>query len=99
VELSGVKGAVVARAGSGDIRAEGEATSDWRLHTGSGGVTVRLPSEAAFDLYARTSSGSISVDQPVMLEGTVGRHELRGKVRGGGTRIELETGSGNIRVE
>jgi len=29
----------------------------------------------------------------------VGRHELRGKVRGGGTRIELETGSGNIRVE
>jgi len=99
VELSGVKGAVVARAGSGDIRAEGEATSDWRLHTGSGGVTVRLPSEAAFDLYARTSSGSISVDQPVTVQGTVGRHELRGKVRGGGTRIELETGSGNIRVE
>ncbi len=99
VELSGVKGALVARAGSGDIRAEGEPTSGWRLHTGSGGVTVRLPSAAAFDLYARTSSGSISVDQPVTVQGTVGRHELRGKVRGGGTLVELETGSGNIRVE
>ena len=99
VELSGVKGALVARAGSGDIQAEGQPTSDWRLHTGSGGVTVRLPSEAAFDLYARTSSGSISVDQPVTVQGTIGRHELRGKVRGGGTLVEVETGSGNIRVQ
>ena len=99
VEVSGVKGALVARAGSGDIRAEGEPTSGWRLHTGSGGVTVRLPSDAAFDLYARTSSGSISVDQPVTVQGTLGRHELRGKVRGGGTLVELETGSGNIHVE
>lgn len=99
VDLSGVKGALRARTGSGTIRAEGEPTSEWKLHTGSGGVSVRLPSQAAFDLYARTSSGSISVDQPVTVQGTVGRHELRGKVRGGGTLVELETGSGNIRVE
>jgi len=99
VELRGVKGALNARTGSGHIEADGEPAGDWRIHTGSGGVTVRMPSQAAFDLYAHTGSGSISVDQPVTVQGTVGRHELRGKVRGGGTRVELETGSGNIHVE
>ena len=99
VELRGVKGALNARTGSGHIDADGEPFGDWRLHTGSGGVTVHMPAQAAFDLYAHTGSGSISVDQPVTVQGTVGRHELRGKVRGGGILVELETGSGSIHVE
>lgn len=99
IRASGIDGAFDGRTGSGNIDAEGKPTSEWRLHTGSGSVTVRLPSEAAFDLAAHTGSGSISVDQPVTVHGTVGRHELRGKVRGGGTLVSLETGSGNIHVE
>lgn len=99
IRASGIAGAFDGRTGSGEIHLEGQPTSEWRLHTGSGGVTVRLPAEAAFDLAAHTGSGSISVDQPVTVQGTLGRHELRGKVRGGGTLVELETGSGNIHVE
>src|SRR5207244_11815549 len=70
----------------------------WIVHTGSGGVHLRLPNDAAFDLNARTSSGSISLEHPVTVQGTLGRKEIRGKVRGGGVQIEVQTGSGNIEI-
>ena len=65
----------------------------------SGGVRLKLASDAAFDLDAHTSSGSISVNQPVTVQGTIGRKELHGKVRGGGVPVEVETGSGNIEIQ
>lgn len=99
MELLGVRGSLEAKAGSGTIRAEGSPTGAWNLHTGSGSVELKLPSNAAFDLDAHTSSGSISVDHPVTVEGSVGRKEIRGKVRGGGVPVEVETGSGNIAIQ
>ncbi len=100
VELEGLRGSLVARTGSGTITAEGAPEGGWSLSTGSGSVIVRLPANAAFDLDAHTSSGHVSADNlPITLQGTIRRGQLRGKVRGGGPRIELETGSGNIRIE
>lgn len=99
MELRGLKGSLDATAGSGTITAEGNPTGSWSVHTGSGTVHLRLASEAGFDLDAHTSSGSISVSQPVTVQGTMGRKELRGKVRGGGVPIEVETGSGNIEIQ
>ena len=99
MELRGVQGSLEATAGSGDIRAEGNPTSSWTLRTGSGGVHLKLASGAGFDLNAHTSSGFISVSQPVTVQGTINRKELRGKVHGGGVPLEVETGSGNIEIE
>lgn len=99
VELQNVRGALRVRTGSGNITAQGQPTGEWSLHTGSGRVLVRLPSGAAFELNAHTSSGHISTVHPITVQGTVGRGELRGKVRGGGPLLELETGSGNIQIE
>jgi hypothetical protein len=99
MELRGVRGSLEAKAGSGTIRAEGDPTGAWVVHTGSGGVQLRFPSDAAFDLDAHTSSGSISVDHPVTVQGSVGRKQIRGKVRGGGVPVEVETGSGNIEIQ
>ena len=99
MELLGVRGSLEAKAGSGTIRAEGSPTGAWNLHTGSGSVQLKLPSDAAFALDAHTSSGSISVDHPVTVEGPAGRKEIRGKVRGGGVPVEVETGSGNIAIQ
>lgn len=98
MELRGVRGSLEARAGSGGITAEGEPTGGWLVHSGSGSIHLRLPSDAAFDLDARTSSGSISLDHPVTVQGTMGRKEVRGKVRGGGVTVDVETGSGNIEI-
>jgi hypothetical protein len=98
MELRGVRGSLQATAGSGGISAEGEPTAGWMVHTGSGSIHLRLPNDAAFDLSARTSSGSISVNRPVTVQGTFGRKEIRGKVRGGGVPVEVQTGSGNIEI-
>jgi DUF4097 and DUF4098 domain-containing protein YvlB len=99
MELHGVHGSLEATAGSGGITAEGNPSGSWRVQTGSGTVRLELASGAGFDLNAHTSSGTISVNQPVAVQGTMGRRELRGKVHGGGVLVEVETGSGNIEVQ
>ncbi len=99
IELTGVKGTLRARTGSGSIEARGEQTGEWRLHTGSGDVTVRLPQNAMFELDARSSSGSIYSERPITVQGTIGKHILRGKVGVGGPLLEVSTSSGSIRIE
>ena len=100
-QLSNIRGSLHAQTGSGGISAEGNPTGDWVLHAGSGDLTVRVPSSAGFDLSARSGSGQISTgdSHPITVQGTINRHEIHGKVHGGGVRMDLETGSGNIRIE
>ncbi len=98
-EVSGARGSLELGTGSGNISATGEPSGAWKLEAGSGNVTLRLPSQAAFDLHAHTGSGSIESDHPITVQGKLNRHELRGKVRGGGALVEVGTGSGNIRIE
>lgn len=99
VDLSGVRGSLEASTGSGTVHAEGDPKGAWRLHTGSGSVRVRFPSQASYDLYAHTGSGGISVGPPITVQGSVNKHEMRGKVGGGGVPVELETGSGEIEIQ
>jgi len=99
IELRGLRGSLEAHAGSGSIEAAGDPTGAWALHSGSGGIRLRLASDAAFDLNAHTSSGSLTVNQPITVQGAMGRKEIHGKVRGGGVPVEVETGSGNIEIE
>jgi hypothetical protein len=91
--------ALAARTGSGDIEAEGQPTGAWRLHTGSGEVKLRLPADLGFDLEARSSSGDVNTNLPVTVEGAIGHGEVRGKVRGGGVPVEVQTGSGDISID
>ena len=99
VTLDHIKGAARVRTGSGSIHAEGEPTGPWKLHTGSGEVAVKLPPSAAFDLAAETSSGTIHSEREIAVSGDVGKHQLRGKVNGGGVLVELHTSSGSIRID
>ena len=98
VKLRDLRCAMQVRTGSGDISAEGELTGDWTLQAGSGGITVQLASETGFELDAHTSSGEIHTSLPITVEGGIGHGELRGKVKGGGARLELRTGSGDITI-
>jgi Toastrack DUF4097 len=98
-ELTGIHGSLKAQTGSGGITAEGSPTGDWILHAGSGDVTVRVPSNVGFDLNAHSGSGRISTTHPITMQGSLNRRELHGKVGGGGVLLELETGSGNIRID
>ena len=98
-ELVGVDGALTASTGSGTIKVDGHQQGDWRLSTGSGSITVRLPDDAAFELDAESRSGGITVDHPLMVQGKISKRHIRGEVRGGGPLLEVDTGSGSIRVE
>jgi hypothetical protein len=99
IHIDDLRGAVRAQTGSGRIELEGQPMGDWRLGTGSGGITVRLPAQAAFNLNAHSSSGSINTNRQVSVRGTMGRHELRGTVNGGGFHLDLKTGSGSINID
>jgi DUF4097 and DUF4098 domain-containing protein YvlB len=99
IEGSGIRGPINAHTGSGSVKLEQTAAGPLEAHTGSGGVNVRLPADAAFDLYARTGSGHVYVDHPITVQGTVGGHEIQGKVKGGGALVDVRTGSGQVRIE
>lgn len=99
IEVSGVTGSLEASSGSGRIVAGGDPGGNWKIQTSSGGVTLRLSADAAFELNARTGSGTIRTDHPLTVIGTVGRRELRGRVRGGGRLVEVRTASGDIRIQ
>jgi len=100
LELSGVEGKLYAHSGSGHVNVSGTPKGDWEVHAGSGGVDVRIPPNVGFDVDAHAGSGSVNVDGPITMESSMSdHHEVRGKVRGGGPRIEATTGSGSITIQ
>jgi hypothetical protein len=99
IEITGARSFVDARAGSGGIRIEGRPLDAWNLRTGSGGISVRVADDTPFQVDARAGSGGITSSQPVTVVGERSKNRLQGTVRGGGARVDLETGSGGIRIE
>lgn len=92
---------ISAHTGSGDVAIEsrGKRLAGVRVQTGSGDVVLRLPRDAAFEAKASLSSGDMQVGYD---DGTAttSRGELVAYRRGnGGTRIDVETGSGNLVIE
>ncbi len=99
LRLENIKGSLVASTGSGHITVDGQPSGTWQVRTGSGGISIQVPPNAAFDLYAHASSSSINLGMPISVEGAQSRHEVRGKVRGGGGfSLDLRSGSGSIDV-
>jgi len=99
ISVVGLRGQMRAHAGSGSISVEGQPAGDWNIDSGSGGISVRLPPDAAFDLMARSSSGGIQTNHPIQAQGALSKNRLQGRVRGGGPRLDLSTGSGSIRLD
>jgi len=98
VEVRGANGAVRVATGSGNITAQGQPAGNWNLRTGSGDVDVQFPASAGYELAAHTSSGSIHTAGELSMQGTANSHEVRGKVHGGGSLVEVNTSSGSINI-
>jgi DUF4097 and DUF4098 domain-containing protein YvlB len=99
IRLRGIKGGLRARTGSGGITADGQVTNGWRLNSGSGDIRMNVGSSGGFNLDVHTSSGSIHSDLPITVQGSMGTHQLKGTVRGGGPQVEVSTGSGDIEIK
>lgn len=98
IEVRGVNGGLRARTGSGHINVDGNVKAPWQLHSGSGTMRLALGSGGGFNLSVHTGSGSIHSELPITVQGTLGKHELRGSVRGGGPEVEVQTGSGDVEI-
>jgi len=91
------------RSGDGGIDAEvlpgSKIASSWRVESGDGSVTVRLPRDFPADLDLHTGDGRISVDFPLATTfGGRSDHDLRARLNAGGAWFYIRTGDGSIRI-
>lgn len=88
-------GRVTLDGGSGPILLETDRMGgDYRLNTGSGAVEIRIP--AGSDVRVEGETGSGPVTGPAWLR--VDDHEVSGRQGAGTYLIELDTGSGSVRI-
>lgn len=100
INLRHVGGIVKAQTSGGSISAEfsDAPTGACSLQTSAGGIDVALDPSWALDLDAQTSAGGVDTQIPVTIEGQQHRSALRGKINGGGPRLELKTSAGRIEI-
>lgn len=82
-----------------DARVGSKMTGSWRVNTGDGHVTLRLPENFAADLDVHTGDGKITIDFPVTTSGSFGGSDVRGKLNGGGQTLVVHTGDGPVRLQ
>lgn len=97
IRLRGVRGGLNARTQSGRISVRGVPGRAWSATTGSSAVDVDVDAGAAFGIDARSRSGSVVIEPPPV-GGTIVKGMATGAVNGGGPLVQINTGSGAIRV-
>jgi DUF4097 and DUF4098 domain-containing protein YvlB len=98
VEGHDLGGAVNASTTNGKIEVElKELTGDIKLGTTNGPVSLTLPSSSKADLSLEVTNGGIDVEG-FTLDGDKERRRVRGRINGGGARIDAETVNGPIRI-
>jgi hypothetical protein len=102
VEVTGRFDVVEARTGDGNVQLTADpgsrVSSAWKIRTGDGDITLRMPEGIAADIDAHTGDGHVSCDFAVSVSGKMEASNVRGPINGGGPPLELRTGDGNIRV-
>jgi len=82
-----------------DVLPGSKMSAGWRVETGDGSVTLRLPSNFGADLELHTGDGSISMDLPA-LTGVNSRHDkdITARLNGGGASLSVRSGDGSIHI-
>ncbi len=96
IQLKNVQGSLWAHTGSGDLNITGRPGAAWKIETGSGSVSLDVGG-APFTLDAETGSGDVETSSPISSHG-FDKHHLVGDVGGGGPKVRIVTGSGDIKI-
>jgi hypothetical protein len=74
-------------------------SGEFSVGTGSGDIEVGMPGGASADIHAETDRGEVKVDVagPVKYSKHE-KNEVRMTIGGGGARVKLGSGSGDIRI-
>jgi hypothetical protein len=99
IELTGaVAPTVVLETGSGSVGADLRGpVSELSVETGSGDISVRAPASLAAQVEIETASGEIETDFQLQVT-RHSRDHVVGQIGNGSGRVEIETGSGDVRL-
>jgi DUF4097 and DUF4098 domain-containing protein YvlB len=81
-----------------DVMRGSRVNADWRVQTGDGSVSVRLPKDLNANLELHTGDGRIQMDLPLAVTGVQSEHGIQGKLNGGGALVLVRTGDGSISI-
>jgi DUF4097 and DUF4098 domain-containing protein YvlB len=81
------------------VMAGSKISSDWRVGTGVGNITVSLPADFSAELDGSTGVGHITVDFPVTVSGSMVGSAVRGRIGKGGPTLRVHTGVGSVHLE
>ncbi len=99
VSATKVSGAVDAQTTNGSVAIDLDSLTDRvSLKTTNGSVTLTVPGDAKADLSASCTNGGINVVGLKLETTDSSRRHVEGTLNGGGTRIDLRTTNGGIRV-
>lgn len=101
VRVATSTGPVMARSGNGNIDVSMdrlERAAEMTFSTGSGRIVLSVPATFGAELEGSTGNGEISSELPMRVEGRINPHRVRGTIGGGGERLALSTGNGDIEI-
>ena len=84
--------------GGVDVHLDALKPGGVRLSTVNGGITVELPRAAQADISARVTNGGLHAENLNLDIQEQSRRRLEGRLNGGGSRVELTTTNGGIRI-
>jgi DUF4097 and DUF4098 domain-containing protein YvlB len=103
VHVSGRFDVLELRTSDGRVEVEARPGSQlreaWDVRSSDGSVTLRLPGDLAADVALHTSDGSITTNIPISVEGSFGRHDIHGKMNGGGKLLTVHTSDGSVTLD
>jgi len=105
IDVDGRLDVVTVRTGDGSVRvaaADGSnMKSEWRITTGDGRISLRVPNGFNAAVDASTGDGSVHVDgipNASSKGGDSNRHRVAGQLGSGGAALTLRSGDGSIDV-
>jgi DUF4097 and DUF4098 domain-containing protein YvlB len=84
--------------GSVTLQLDRMGAGSFEIDTGSGSIELRLPADASAEIRADTGSGGIHLDVPNAMLRHKSRDSALIEVGGGAANVNLDTGSGSIRI-
>ena len=97
IEALEIAGAIDAEVDSGGVRVSQTTPASIRTRTDSGGTVVTLARTGGYEIRAHAESGGVTAPD-VTVRGTVSRHDVNGRIRGGGPLVDVRADSGHIEV-
>ncbi|HVN78067.1 MAG TPA: DUF4097 family beta strand repeat-containing protein [Terriglobia bacterium] len=100
VTIDEVMGDVKASTSGGSIRAtiSRQPTSDCELSTSGGSIHLDLNKDLNLNLVAKAGGGDVETDVPILVQGTISKSSLQGKMNSGGPELYVHSSGGGVHI-